>query len=257
MCELLGMSANVPTDICFSFTGLMQRGGKTGPHQDGWGIGLYEGSACRTFHDPNPSAWSEVAKLIRNYAIKSVNAIAHIRKANRGRICLSNTHPFTRELWGSHWLFAHNGQLKGIKKRELEYYQRIGTTDSEHAFCWIMDRIRKRFKHRPQQDQDVIRYIHTLAQELDELGVFNFMLCDSRNFYVYCSTRMCWLTRKHPFGKARLVDTGEVKDFSKVTTSKDVVTMIASRALTNNETWTEMKKGEFLVFRKGLQVRGA
>ncbi|EDF5128228.1 TPA: class II glutamine amidotransferase, partial [Escherichia coli] len=22
MCELLGMSANVPTDICFSFTGL-------------------------------------------------------------------------------------------------------------------------------------------------------------------------------------------------------------------------------------------
>ena len=29
MCELLGMSANVPTDICFSFAGLMQRGGKT------------------------------------------------------------------------------------------------------------------------------------------------------------------------------------------------------------------------------------
>jgi len=26
MCELLGMSANVPTDIVFSFTGLMQRG---------------------------------------------------------------------------------------------------------------------------------------------------------------------------------------------------------------------------------------
>lgn len=26
MCELLGMSANVPTDICFSFTGLVQRG---------------------------------------------------------------------------------------------------------------------------------------------------------------------------------------------------------------------------------------
>ena len=28
MCELLGMSANVPTDICFSFTGLVQRGGR-------------------------------------------------------------------------------------------------------------------------------------------------------------------------------------------------------------------------------------
>jgi glutamine amidotransferase len=30
MCELLGMSANVPTDICFSFTGLVQRGGEPG-----------------------------------------------------------------------------------------------------------------------------------------------------------------------------------------------------------------------------------
>ena len=48
MCELLGMSANVPTDICFSFTGLMQRGGLTGPHRDGWGITFYEDKGCRT-----------------------------------------------------------------------------------------------------------------------------------------------------------------------------------------------------------------
>lgn len=49
MCELLGMSANVPTDIVFSFTGLMQRGGRTGPHRDGWGIGFYEGRGLRLF----------------------------------------------------------------------------------------------------------------------------------------------------------------------------------------------------------------
>ena len=55
MCELLGMSANVPTDICFSFTGLVQRGGGTGPHKDGWGITFYEGKGCRTLKDPQPS----------------------------------------------------------------------------------------------------------------------------------------------------------------------------------------------------------
>ncbi len=38
MCELLGMSANVPTDICFSFTGLVQRGGGTGPHKMAGGL---------------------------------------------------------------------------------------------------------------------------------------------------------------------------------------------------------------------------
>ena len=253
MCELLGMSANVPTDICFSFTGLMRRGGDTGPHQDGWGIGMYEDKACRTFHDPNPGAWSEVAKLIQNYAIKSKHVIAHIRKANRGKVCLSNTHPFTRELWGSSWLFAHNGQLKGIKDYPLDYYQRVGTTDSEHAFCWMMGRIRKRFRQRPK-DKELIAYIHKLAKKVDELGVFNFMLCDSKNMYVFCSTRICWLTRKHPFGKARLIDTGESIDFSKVTTPKDIVTMIASMKLTDNEEWTDMQKGELLVFRNGRVV---
>ncbi|NVK02890.1 MAG: class II glutamine amidotransferase, partial [Oceanospirillaceae bacterium] len=67
MCELLGMSANVPTDICFSFAGLMQRGGATGPHKDGWGIGFYEGHALRAFHDPNPSFDSPIAQLICSY----------------------------------------------------------------------------------------------------------------------------------------------------------------------------------------------
>ena len=60
MCELLGMSASVPTDICFSFTGLIRRGGQTGPHKDGWGIAFYDGKGCRTFHDPAASAHSPV-----------------------------------------------------------------------------------------------------------------------------------------------------------------------------------------------------
>ena len=67
MCELLGMSANVPTDICFSFTGLVQRGGGTGPHKDGWGITFYEGKGCRTFKDPQPSFQSPIAKLVQEY----------------------------------------------------------------------------------------------------------------------------------------------------------------------------------------------
>lgn len=53
MCELLGMSANVPTDICFSFRGLMRRGGETGPHRDGWGIAFYEVKGCEHFMTPN------------------------------------------------------------------------------------------------------------------------------------------------------------------------------------------------------------
>lgn len=252
MCELLGLNANVPTDICFSFTGLVQRGGRTGPHRDGWGISLYEGRGSRSFHDPRPSVASEIAELIKRYSIKSRIIVSHIRQANRGRVCLENTHPFTRELWGCSWVFAHNGQLAGIKKKPLQFYKPIGTTDSEYAFCWMLDRIRKKFPQRPASRRELWRYIHRLARQINQLGVFSFLMSDSYFLYVYCTNNMCWITRRHPFGKARLIDTGEIFDFSKVTTRKDIVTIVASRPLTDDEQWHHMERGEFTVFRNGL-----
>ncbi len=254
MCELLGLNANVPTDICFSFTGLVQRGGRTGPHRDGWGICLYEGRGSRGFHDPRPSVASEIADLLQRHAIKSRIIISHIRQANRGRVCLENTHPFTRELWGESWCFAHNGQLRGVRKLPRAYYRPIGTTDSETALCWLLDRIRERFPERPRSARVLWAFIHARARELDELGVFSFLLSDSRVLYAYCSNNMCWITRRHPFGKARLIDTGQVVDFGQETTPKDIVTVIASRALTDDEEWRHMRKGDFLVFHEGLPV---
>src|SRR5476651_128149 len=109
MCELLGMSANVPTDIVFSFTGLMQRGGRTGPHRDGWGIAFYEGRGLRLFQDPAASSESEVAQLVQRYPIKSEVVIGHIRQANVGKVCLSNTHPFVLELTENNLYFAQTG----------------------------------------------------------------------------------------------------------------------------------------------------
>ncbi len=254
MCELLGMSANVPTDICFSFTGLMQRGGRTGPHRDGWGIAFYEGQGCRSFHDPSPSAESEIAHLIRNYSIKSCIVVSHIRQANRGRVCLENTHPFSRELWGRHWVFAHNGQLKGVKRLPLDFYRSIGTTDSEHVFCWMLGRIRERFPRPPSRPRTLWRYIGTLAEEINPYGVFNFLLSDASYLYAHCSNHLAWLTRRAPFGRARLLDAEVVVDFYKETTPKDIVTVIATRPLTDNEEWNIMAPHTLEVFKEGLPM---
>lgn len=171
MCELLGMSANVPTDICFSFTGLVQRGGGTGPHKDGWGITFYEGKGCRTFKDPQPSFQSPIAKLVQDYPIKSCSVVAHIRQANRGRVALENTHPFTRELWGRNWTYAHNGQLKGYKSLKTGNFHPVGETDSEKAFCWLLHRLTERYPRTPGNMLGVFKYIATLAGELRERGV--------------------------------------------------------------------------------------
>jgi len=251
MCELLGMSANVPTDICFSFSGLMERGGRTGPHADGWGIAFYEGKAARFFHDPKPSCDSEIARLVKTYSIKSQIVISHIRQANRGRVCLENTHPFSRELWGRIWTFAHNGQLKGIKKMRLTHYLPVGTTDSEHAFCWMLAQLRERFPKPPRDPKTLSRYIKSLTAELNALGVFNMLLSDSKVLYAHCSNNLAWITRRAPFGEASLIDTEMAVDFAKETTPNDVVTVITTRPLTNNEKWNIMKPGSLAIFENG------
>ena len=248
------MSANVPTDICFSFRGLMQRGGATGPHRDGWGIAFYEGRGCRTFHDPTASVTSPVAQLISSYAIKSCVVISHIRQATHGRVCLENTHPFRRELWGRDWVFAHNGKLKGIKQRPLEHYRPIGTTDSEHAFCWILDQLRQRYPTAPPRPAVLRRVMAELAADVAQSGVFNMLLGDSRHLYAHCSTHLAWVTRRAPFGEANLIDADLTVDFAEETTPDDIVTVVATRPLTDNETWQVCRSGEFLAFQNGLVV---
>ncbi len=268
MCELLGMSANVPTDICFSFTGLIQRGGTTDQsrktkanirgttdrHRDGWGIAFYEGKGTRMFRDPQPGSHSPIAKLVQSYPIKSRIVISHIRRANRGRVCLENTHPFTRELWGQNWTFAHNGQIKGIKKKKLLFYFPVGTTDSEYVFCWLLDHIRKEFPKKPRNSKNINRLIHKLFAELNKEGIFNVLLSDGESLFAHCSTKLCWITREAPFGKARLVDADLQVDFEKETSLDDVVTVIATRPLTLNEKWNPMGKGELKIFKDGVCV---
>lgn len=249
------MNCNVPTDIVFSFQGFRVRGGRKGPHADGWGIAFFGSRGCQLFHDLKPSASSPVAELIRTYPLKSTNVISHIRRANRGRVCVENTHPFQRELWGRSWVFAHNGSLAGLKSMPLRHYQPIGTTDSEYAFCLILDAIRARFREPPDDYDKVASVIARMAGRIDAYGTFNFLLCDARRLYAYCSTRLCYITRQAPFHRASLIDEDMEVDFSRVTTKQDRVTVVATRALTGDETWTCMPKHQLCVFEAGKLAR--
>ncbi|AWB68778.1 class II glutamine amidotransferase [Saccharobesus litoralis] len=252
MCELLGMSANIPTDICFSFSGLMVRGGQTAAHKDGFGVTFYEDKGCRTFKDALPSCQSEIAKLIKQYPIKSCCVISHIRQANRGRVSLENTHPFSREMWGRDWTFAHNGQLKGIKLLKLSWYQPVGTTDSEHAFCWLLSRIKDKYPNKAPRDMKTLfRYVDKLAAQLNAMGIANFFLSDGRYLYCHCSNNLHWITRRAPFGVATLQDVEMTVDFKQETTPNDVVTVIATKPLTTNEHWHQMQSGESALFNLG------
>ncbi|MDK2123608.1 class II glutamine amidotransferase [Parachitinimonas caeni] len=254
MCQLLGMNCNVPTDICFSFEGFSCRGGLTDHHSDGWGIAFFEGRGCRLFLDYQPSATSPIAAFVRQYPIKSTNVIAHIRKATQGEIGLANTHPFRRELWGQYWIFAHNGDLKTLPNLTGKRFQPVGTTDSEHAFCWMLDQLAQRFEDRPHRDE-LFPYIADLAAQLAERGVFNFMLSNGECLFAHCATHLHYLVRQAPFTVAHLVDEDVSIDFSEVTTPDDRVAVIATQPLTDNEVWTAMRTGEILMFVDGAPHR--
>lgn len=253
MCELLGMSANVPTDIVFSFTGLMQRGGRTGPHRDGWGIGFYEGRGLRLFQDPGASADSEVARLVQRYPIKSTAVIGHIRQANVGGVSLANTHPFMRELWGQNWCFAHNGQLADFAPAS-GFYQPVGDTDSEAAFCDLLNRLRSRFTQRPSDDE-LLAILVQACDEYRSAGVFNCLLSNGDWVFSYCTTKMTHITRRAPFGPATLTDADVTVDFHAETTPNDVVTVIATEPLTGNENWVIYQPGEWRLWRDGVVCR--
>lgn len=251
MCQLLGMNCNVPTDICFSFTGFQARGGLTDSHTDGWGISFFEGKGVRQFLDPHASASSPVADFIRTYPIKSKNVIAHIRKATQGEMKLENTHPFVRELWGLYWSFAHNGDLKNFSPLLDGRYRPVGTTDSEQAFCYILQELQKTFGETKPSMNELGDKLHALTIDLAKFGNFNFLLSNGEFMMAHCSTRLASIVRKAPFTVAHLKDQDVAVDFSSVTTANDRVAVIATNPLTENERWTVHEPGTLLLFVEG------
>jgi glutamine amidotransferase len=257
MCQLLGMNCNVPTDIVFSFTGFHRRGGQTDHHADGWGIAFYEGRGCRVFIDTAPAATSPVATLVRTYPIHSLNVIAHIRKATVGEVKLENTHPFVREMWGRYWTFAHNGTLKGYAPRfepAATRFRSVGTTDSETAFCAMLETLWRRFPDAPPDRPSLDAAVREITEDIAAHGDFNFMLSDGETLFARCATRLAYIVRRAPFSKAHLMDEDYTVDFSLVTTPNDRVAVIATTPLTDNEAWTTIAPGELLAFRDGAPV---
>ena len=254
MCQLLGMNCNVPTDIVFSFTGFAHRGGLTDEHKDGWGIAFFEGAGVRLFVDHESAVASPVAALIKTYPIKSKNVIAHIRKATQGHVALENCHPFIRELWGRYWVFAHNGDLKEFTPTLDGPFRPVGNTDSEFAFCYLMQELRRQFGDTAPALEALRIAIDRLTKEIARYGVFNMMLSDGTALFAHCSTRLHYIVRQHPFTQAKLSDEDLSVDFSEVTTPNDRVAVIVTEPLTTNETWHSFESGEMKLFIDGAPL---
>ena len=251
MCQLLGLNCATPTDASFSFTGFCQRGGGTDHHADGWGIAFFEGKGLRLFVDHQSAAASPIAAFLQHYPLKSKNIIAHVRKATYGEVALHNAHPFTRELWGRHWVFAHNGDLHGYQPYLHSHFQPVGNTDSEQAFCWLMQELAKSHASLPSVEELTLT-LRELVPKVSQFGTFNFLLSNGEALWAHCSTKLHYLVRQHPFSQATLMDQDWTVNFADLNQPGDRAAVVVTTPLTSNEQWTAFEPGQLIVFVDGL-----
>ena len=145
MCQIFGLNSARPVLSNFLLRGFFCRGGETGDHKDGWGVGYYRDSNPYLKVRKSSAHLCQEAQRFLKDELLTTNLVAHVRKATVGDVDRINSHPFLRQLWGYTWIFAHNGDLKEFSPDISDQFQPVGYTDSEAAFAYIMTRLLQRF----------------------------------------------------------------------------------------------------------------
>jgi len=269
MCELFALSSNKPVTLTVSLQALARHGRSDGPYKDGWGVAYYEQTDVRLIKDATAASESEWVRFIEGHRVCSTLIMSHLRKATQGTRTYSNTQPFVRELGGRMHIFAHNGNLNGLKGTfgDLpDRYHPVGDTDSEWAFCALLDQMADLWADSakvPELSQRMALVVG-FARKLRPLGPANFIYGDGDTFFAHGDRRtqtsgavnppgLCVLERRCnvPDGGA---DGGGISvDGLALELGQQKIALVASVPLTN-EAWRPLDQGEVIALRDGLIV---
>jgi len=263
MCELLGMSAHHPASITLSLNEFARHGGETGPHADGWGVAFYDGPDANLIRESTSAADSVLMSTLRGYKMTSEIVIAHIRRASFGPVELRNTHPFRREFAGRVHTFAHNGDLPGIEDQynigQNGFALPVGNTDSEYAFCLLMQRLSRVWSGKGVIPSLFTRkkIISEFARQIGMLGSANFLYSDGDALFVHGHLRTqpdgsvrapglhyISVSCNYGFGRSELASVNLESD------QVQKVTLVSTTPL-NEGDWTPMLEGELLILKGG------
>jgi predicted glutamine amidotransferase len=261
MCELLAISSRRPTQLDFSLTTLAAHSGAASTTRDGWGVASYQGHDAALYREPTAASDSPLVRFLRSQALDTTLAISHIRHATRGQVALSNTQPFARELGGRVHVFAHNGNLVGIERGAtlaFDRYRPVGTTDSEHAFCALLERIHALWgkADSPPSLETRLSAISNFAADLRKLGPANFLYADGEVLFAHGHRRIQTNGLVAPPGlclwTCRCTAPDESVHAHGVTVGPGFqeMVMVASVPLTD-EAWRPLAEGEVVAVSKG------
>lgn len=266
MCELLGMSACYPASITLSLNEFARHGGETDSHVDGWGVAFYEGPDANVIRESASAADSVLMSTLRDYRVTSEIVLAHIRKASFGPIELRNTHPFRREIGGRVHTFAHNGDLNDIENNLSldpdQIIQPVGKTDSEYAFCALLQQMSKLWRNANVTPdlQSRREAVSEFAFQVGKLGSANFLYSDGELLFVHGHVRkqadgtvrspgLCSIsvTCDYGFGQS------ELATLKLESEQQQKVTLVSTHPLTEGD-WQPFQMGELLVLKNGEVV---
>jgi len=262
MCELLALSTSRPARLTFSLQTLAARGGTDGSLHDGWGVAFCQGADVALFREPAPAADSALVRFLETGGPATQLAISHIRHATQGTVSLANTQPFVRELGGRSHVFAHNGNLQDIGRSAslaLGAHRPVGQTDSEHAFCALLDRLCACWTPGVAPTVEArMSVIEGFAAELRVLGPANFLYADGHTLFAHGHRRMqrssrcieppgLWIRQRHCTPTDAESD---VLGGVSMAPQEQAVLWIASVPLTDDG-WRPLDEGEILAVRDG------
>ena len=262
MCELLGLSSDIPSTVNLSLMKLAEHGGHSGPHRDGWGVAYYEGPDVRLIKEAAAAADSDWVRFVRYHDLRSPIVVAHVRRATMGERSYRNTQPFARELAGRMHLFAHNGWLADIFNAPAfrpRRFSAVGETDSERAFCVLLDRLSELWRRPVEVPSFDARFdvVCAFARELGGLGPANFLYSDGDVLFAHGHRRMqaatsrveppglVWIQRRCHLGEAGFAASG-----LSVEGAQQTVVLLASVPL-SGEPWHSFEEGEVIAIRGG------
>lgn len=256
MCELFAMSSRLAADVRSSLEIFARRGGAEGPHKDGWGIAYYADEDVRLVKEADPASGSACVRFIQEHPFHASLVVGHIRKATRGRPAMKNCQPFQRELGGRMHVFAHNGDLDPASLRSLAMlrnFRPLGDTDSEYAFCVLLERLRSLWRRGgvpglPERARIVSRF----AAEARSLGPANFIYADGDALFMHGHRRFHG-DRDGPRPPGLHVLCRKCRGTPTSQTEQHVV-LAASVPLTNEPGWRALEEGQLLVAREGQLV---
>jgi len=260
MSDLLALSFDSVTAPAISLKEALVHQDSTGDFgaPRGWGFGWYPGveMAGQILKDPATGAEDPAVGVLRDWnRFGSTTFICHFRGPAHHRT-QSDAQPFLRNFSGRAWIIAHSGTLEGDWRHKLPLgekpvFEPVGRTDTEHLFCWILNRMQAEGS-RSMAEHGLDRLAADL-KEINQLGQLNLLLTDGQSLAVYHDAEarqpIFWSRRAPPHVQMPMENNVLALELEPHQAHHTFIAFATEQL--SEDAWVRMSPGQLLVSRRG------